>query len=385
MKRKIVPLICCFLVFVTVLIPADLNAKAESFFPNTPIEFHYLKNALFSQMDLTTGNNDYFQNDNWKYYYWCDFTPQYSAEYTVTVTTKKKMKTELYDAQENLICASYSPDEKNEDNRFVFSHTAYLEKGKTYYYKFAFTNGYFNSCGQFNIKMISGGAAEIPSDDNLHLFVNGTKERQVYELDEFTTERLLNDLSFKVVYADGKLYTWERTATVIPYLNGCDILLDLSDCEETVGYHTVTAHFMGYTTTATFEIVDCIHSYTESPLEPGWLTPAGTVYTCTKCGYSCTGNYTETGAQIYSDFMSHLNSSSTDSDFDAVYDMDADSVVSVRDYRLLINIYNVAANEMEKRMNSCAGDADYDPVYDLNSDGVINVRDFSALRKTKPQ
>ena len=51
----------------------------------------------------------------------------------------------------------------------------------------------------------------------------------------------------------------------------------------------------------------------------------------------------------------------------------------------LINIYNAAANEMEKRMNSCAGDADYDPVYDLNSDGVINVRDFSALRKTKPQ
>lgn len=384
MKRKFLPVFCCLLAFVSALVVPVSEARADSYFPNTPIEFHYLRSALFSQLDLTTGNNDYFQNDNWKYYYWCDFTPQYSAEYTVTVTTKKKMKTELYDADENFISASYSPDEKNEDNRFVFSHTAYLEKGKTYYYKFAFTNGYFNSCGPFNIKMVSGGAAEIPSDDNLHLYVNGSKNQQVYELSEFSTERLLDDLSMKVVYADGKLYTWERKATIVAYLNGCDILLDLSDCNETVGVHTVVAHFMGYTTSATFEIVDCIHTYSESALAPGWLTPAGTVFTCSKCGYSCTGDYTQTGAEIYSDFMSHLNSTSESGDFDPVYDLDSDGTVNVRDYKLLLNIYNEAWKEMESRLNSNDGDANYDPVYDLNADGVINIRDFSALSKTKP-
>lgn len=384
MKKRFAALLAALTVITAVILPGGLYARAANYFPTTPIEFENLYVALFSQITLTTGNNNYFQNDNWKYYYRCSFTPQYSAEYTVTVSTKKKMKTELYDSEGHFISASYAPDDKNEEYRYIFSHTAFLEKGETYYYEFAYTNGYFNSCGPFIVSMTSTPAEEIPQDDYLHLYVKGKKSGSVYELSSYSVQQLMLDMSMKAVYSDGKLYEWNGTDTVIPYLNGCDIILDLSDCAETVGTHTVTAHFMGRKVTAQFEIVECIHTYTSSLQKPKWLECGCTVYTCSKCGKSYESDYTDEGAQLYSDFFDYFNTCKTDDDYSAAMDINNDGYINSRDYTAIVMLMSDAEENMHAGFNSKCGEDDYNPDYDMNSDGYINSRDIVELRRTKP-
>ena len=175
MKKRLAVLTALLFLLTTAVLPYGITASAASYFPTTPIEYDGLYLALFSQLDLTTGTSDFFHGDNWKYYYRCSFTPQYSAEYTVTVSSRKKMKTELYDAQDNLLSASYAPAEINEDLRYIYSHTAYLEKGVTYYYEFAYTNGYYDSSGPFSVWMTSTPSDAVPNSDYLHLYVKGSK------------------------------------------------------------------------------------------------------------------------------------------------------------------------------------------------------------------
>lgn len=382
MKRKFAVLLAVLTVLTAVVIPGGINAVAANYFPTTPIEFENLDLALFSQLDLTTGTNNYNQNDNWKYYYRCSFTPQYSAEYTVTVSSRKKMKTELYDSAGGMISASYAPEDINDEFRYVYSHTEYLEKGETYYYVFAYTNGYYNSCGPFSVWMTSTAAEEIPQDDYLHLYVGGKSKGMVYELSSFNPQQLLLDLSMRVVFADGKLYEWKGADSLIPYLNGCDIILDLSDCTAEIGIHTVTAHYMGRAVTAQFEIVECIHSYTAAVYEPDWLEPGYTVYTCQKCSESVTADFTETASQLHSDFFKDYNTCKYDPDFNAVNDVNGDGYINVRDFSEIMKMFYETRERMLSAYNAKRGDEEYDPYLDMNSDGYINVRDISALNRT---
>lgn len=385
MKKKFAVLMALLLIVTGVILPCGVSAVAATYFPTTPIEYDQISTALFSRLDLTTGSNNFHENDNWKYYYRCSFTPQYSADYTVKISAKKKMKTELYDAQDNLLSSSYAPDEPNNGLYYEFSNTYYLEKGKTYYYEFAFTNGYFNSCGPFSVYMTSSPAAEIPSDDYLHLYVNGKKSGSVYELDSYSPQQLISDMSMRAVYSDGKLYEWNGKDTVIPYLNGCDIILDLSDCAAQTGVHTVRAHFMGREVTASFEIVDCIHSYVaSSKQEASWLQQGCTVYTCTKCSESISADIIPRGADVYADFFDYFNASSTDDDYNEIYDVNSDGHINTRDYVLIRKMKQEAENGMLSAFNKRQGQQGYDSVYDLNSDGVINARDVAELNKTLP-
>lgn len=385
MKRKLTVLLAILTMLTAVVLPRGITALANSYFPTTPIEFENLNLALFSQLDLTTGLNNFGNNDNWKYYYRCSFTPQYSAEYTVTVSSRKKMKTELYDSSGNLLSASYAPEVINDEMRYVFSNTEYLEKGETYYYEFAFTNGYINSCGPFSVWMTSTPSSEIPQDDYLHLYVDSKKSGTVYELSSYSPQQLISDLSLKAVFEDGKLYEWKGSQTQIPYLNGCDIILDLSDCTAETGLHTVKAHYMGYEVTAQFEIVNCIHNYTAEYYKPEWLIPGYTVYTCTKCADSFTGDFTETGAELHRNFFEHFNASKKDSDFNAADDINGDGYINARDFSKIARMYYAAQNSMLSSFNSKRGDSDYDPYLDMNSDGYINARDYSALYRTMPK
>lgn len=386
MKKRLAVLFAVLTVLTSVVLPCGMNAVAANYFPTTPIEFENLNLALFSQLDLTTGTNNFNQNDNWKYYYRCSFTPQYSAAYTVTVSSRKKMKTELYDAAGSLVSASYAPEELNAENRYVFSNTAYLEKGKTYFYEFSYTSGYFNSCGPFSVWMTSTAAEEIPQDDYLHLYVNGEKQGAVYELSSFSPQQLLQDLSMKVVYANGKLYEWKGSESLIPYLNGCDIILDLSDCAAELGVHTVTAHYMGREVTAQFEIVNCIHRYeTESVTAPTWLEPGYTVYRCSKCSGSVTGDFTNTVAQSSGDFFDLYNTCETDENYQAENDLNHDGYINARDYSMMLKMYQQAEKAMLSAYNAKRGDSDYVSVLDMNADGYINARDISMLSRTMPQ
>lgn len=384
MKRKLAVFMAVVTVITAVFLPGVFYARA-AYFPTTPIEFEFLNLALFSQLDLTTGTNSNHDNDNWKYYYRCPFTPQYSAEYTVTVTTRRKMKTELYDAQGTLISASYSPDEMNENYRYVHSHTAYLEKGQTYYYEFAFTNGYYDSCGPFTVQMTSTPAKDIPQDDYLHLYVNGKKSGSAYELDSYSPQSLLQDLSFRVVFEDGKLYEWKGENNAIASLNGCDIILDLSDCDSSLGTHTVTAHYMGRKVTAQFDIVKCIHDYSESVTNPTWLGQGCTVYTCSKCSESMVSDFTDSQSKQLSGFFSCYNAGEDDADFNAIYDLNSDGYINSRDYTMILKMVDYAESKMISSFNKKRNSPGYDAQYDINSDGIINSRDVVMLRQTIPE
>ena len=384
MKKRLAVLTALLFLLTTAVLPYGITASAASYFPTTPIEYDGLYLALFSQLDLTTGTSDFFHGDNWKYYYRCSFTPQYSAEYTVTVSSRKKMKTELYDAQDNLLSASYAPAEINEDLRYIYSHTAYLEKGVTYYYEFAYTNGYYDSSGPFSVWMTSTPSDAVPNSDYLHLYVKGSKNAGVYELSSYSPQQLLQDLSLRVVYADGKLYEWIGKNSSIASLNGCDIILDLSDCAATVGAHTVTAHYMGHPVQAKFEIVNCIHEYEAHVQRPTWLEPGSTVYTCSKCSESITGDFVCSESERQADFFSAFGASKTDSAYDPVYDLNADGYINSRDYVEINTMINEAQSEMLAAFNKKAGSAQYDSLYDLNTDGIINSRDVVLLYAAKP-
>lgn len=385
MKKKFALLMALLMLVTGIILPCSVSAFAATYFPTTPIEYDKLSTALFSRIDLTTGTNNYHENDNWKYYYRCSFTPQYSADYTVTVSSRKKMKTELYDADDNLLSSSYAPYKANNGLYYEFSNTYYLEKGKTYYYEFAFTNGYFNSCGPFSVMMTSSPAAEIPSDDYLHLYVNGKKSGSVYELDSYSPQQLISDMSLRAVYSDGRLYEWKGEDTVIPYLNGCDIILDLSDCAAETGTHTVTVHFMGREVNAEFEIVDCIHNYVmTSQQQSSWLQQGCTVYTCIKCSESMSADIIPKGADAYTDFFDCFNLSSTDAGFNETYDVNSDGHINSRDYVLIKKMAENAKQGIYSAFNKRKGEQGYNPLYDINSDGIVNSRDVSALNRTLP-
>ena len=66
MKKRLAVLFAVLTVLTSVVLPCGMNAAAANYFPTTPIEFENLNLALFSQLDLTTGTNNFNQNDNWK-------------------------------------------------------------------------------------------------------------------------------------------------------------------------------------------------------------------------------------------------------------------------------------------------------------------------------
>lgn len=384
MKKKWISLICVLSALCILISGAFIcYANTGPYLPTTPL-YDTLNNMLFTLgRTFTTGNNNYFQNDNYKYYYWCDFTPQYGADYTVTVTTPKRMKIELYDSDNNFISRVDAPEEKDENNKFVFSLTHRLEERETYYYKFAYTNGYFNSCGPFFVQLSSGGGDLIPNDEYLHLFIDGMRNGKVYDMYNYSQNLMISQLSFKAVHKDGRLHTWSFEESGIFYLDGCDILMNLGDCQKTVGKHTLEVHYMGYKTAATFIIVECLHEYEESSIFPTWLEKGCTKYVCKKCGDSYFADYYENGQGMCSEFIGKLNSISGDDNYDVHYDLNKDGIINARDYKFLLDMYENANRELKERLNTSLDDEAYLSVYDMDNDGVINDTDYTMLLNSK--
>ncbi len=362
----------------------SFNALAQDFTPTTPIEYHDIGNALFRSTSLSTGSNPYNFNDNWKYYYWCDFTPQYSAEYSASIDAIRPIGVEIYDAEGNLLNAD--EDHDYGDEKWYYANAgAFLEKGETYYFRLFFCGGHYDSCGKFNIILESKGSPDFPSAENLNLYVGGSQFQTQYELAEYSYQRVFYDISLLLVFADGSFFKWENSPDVSLSVRGVDIILDMSDCAATVGTHKVTIHYMGYEATASFEIVKCFHEYDASEVKPTWLSPGYASHICKKCGESYNSNYTYSGQMLYFEFDKYINAFYGGDGYLSCADMNDDGVINLRDYSLLRELYSDAQNGFLSFFGTSKGSNNYSAEYDMNSDGYINIRDYSLLRQTKPK
>jgi len=123
------------------------------FTPDKAVEFHDMNKFLFREKEFTTklSSQPPYASEDWRNFYWCDFVPQYSADYSFDVKSQFKMKCEIYDAENNLLSSGYSADTKESDKLYHFSLTYRLEIDKQYYFKFAFTEGNYDTVGKFYV------------------------------------------------------------------------------------------------------------------------------------------------------------------------------------------------------------------------------------------
>ena len=299
MKRAI-SLLLSFAMFVSMLSSMGaVFATNTDFTPTTAIEYSKLGTYMFQEKQLSTGSVDYdnleeyFEDGAWKYYYWCDFTPEYSATYTIAIRSSKLMTAELYDADGNLLASESSPEEKD----YTVGSTSYyyfelgydLEDGETYYYKLYFSGGCYDSCGSFYYTFSSDAYAVYDENDNQTegvtdgvLYVNDSTG-YVYELEDYSVSQLIEDLSLLVKFANGSYATWDSDEAAAKILNGVKIYINTSDCTATVGEHTVVAYYMGVKFEATFYICEG-HEYTYySTADPTCEDDGYDLYICTKC------------------------------------------------------------------------------------------------------
>lgn len=361
---------------------ASLIALAQDYTPDTPINYSSIDSALFKSVTLTTGTNPYGTNDNWKYYYRCNFTPQYSADYSCTMESIHPVGVDIYDSEESLLASDICKT-LGENRRYSATATYYLEKGKTYYFKLYFTGGHYDSCGKFDVSLKSGGSPDFPGAENLTLYVGDSIFQTVYELSEYSYQTLFYDLSLLAVFADGSFFKWQNSTSASLSIRGVDIILDMSDCTATLGKHTVRINYMGYEATASYTIVECVHNFGSSFVKPTWLTAAHNCYECTKCGYCYEDGYTLTAREIYAGFTKYY--SATENEYFRFADMNDDGSVNLRDYSLLRSLYTVAKKDYFSHFGSAKGGDNYSAEFDVNSDGVINMRDYSLLIQSKPK
>lgn len=317
---------------------------AGTHIPNTPIEFHDMNKFLFMEKEFNTnlsGKPSWDSTcDDWKYYYWCDFKPQYGADYSFAVRARFAIRCEIYDDANNVLASAESPNKKEADGRYHLSLTHYLEKGKQYYFKFAFTDNYRDTFGQFWVYFSSGESGTLNDADHLHLTINESSTSYTYELDEYSVPKLFQDLKFIVIYPNGHFSEWISKETPIMALDGVDILLNSSDCKKEIGQHTLIAHYLGYKAEATFNIVKCKHKYSfDSITEPGWKEPGALNYKCEKCG-EINSEPTLTAEELKPIVEKCLNSKYGDAVFDERADVNRDNAVNARDVAIILKAYN---------------------------------------------
>ena len=81
--------------------------SALDFTPDRPIEFHDMNKCLFREREFNTklSSQHPAYTDDWRNFFWCDFKPQYAADYSFDIKSKFKMKCEIYDADNNMLSA----------------------------------------------------------------------------------------------------------------------------------------------------------------------------------------------------------------------------------------------------------------------------------------
>lgn len=314
--------------------------SALDFTPDRPIEFHDMNKCLFREREFNTklSSQHPAYTDDWRNFFWCDFKPQYAADYSFDIKSKFKMKCEIYDADNNMLSAGNSPEAKESDGLYHFSLTYRLEKGAQYYFKFAFTEGNYDTVGKFTVYFYSGESGTLDDTNPLDLSINNSY-LYTYELAEYSVPQLMQDLKFIVFYPNGKFSKWISRETPITALDGVDIIFNASDCQKTVGRHTLVAHYLGYETEVPFEIVECKHSYQIKSIdEPEWKKTGKVNYECTKCGDTYS-DIIPTAEELKPMIERTLNSKYGDGIYNVNADINRDKVINARDVAIVLKAY----------------------------------------------
>lgn len=317
-------------------------APVLDFTPNTPIEFHNINKFLFMEKEFDTkvhaGHPS--DTDDWRYYYWCDFKPQYTADYSFAVRSQFRLKCEIYDENNNLLAAQ-NTDSQKVSGYYNLELTYRLEVDKQYYFKFAFTEGNYDTVGKFWVYFSSNGSDILESAESIHLLINESSTSYTYELAEYSVPQLFLDLEFVVFYKDGSYARWVSRDNPAPQaLNGIDILLNSSDCRAEVGQHTLVAHYLGYETQATFNIVACKHQYKlDGIVYPQWKQQGERCYVCEKCQDTYT-EFTPTAEELKPIMEACLNTKSDDAAYNIAADINRDGAVNGRDVAIILKAYH---------------------------------------------
>lgn len=387
MKKKIALLLVTIIILTASITGVNSALAAETFTPDLPIYDHDLGQWLFRERYLTTevystvtypvGTSEY--NENRRYYYLFDFVPQYSADYTVNVRCKRKMRCDLYDKDYNLLAYGETSTPVTPLN-YTYEFTFPLVKGEQYYYKFYYTAGWTDSFGPFYLTFTSSESDEIGS---MKLSVINSQNTNVYDINGFTTQQMERDLRLDVTLKDGRPLTWISRDLPIPTLNNCDIIVDRSTFSKELGEHTVNVYYLGHKATTTYIVEGCLHDYVlDSSSPPKWLEEGYSTYVCSKCGEILKSDFTLTGAELYENYSQCINSVTGDDNYSEEVDFNKDGVINARDFALINSLYYDAVSECESCMNLSSEDEGYNAVYDLNQDNIIDESDFSLLVKT---
>lgn len=342
MKKKILAMVMAVIVVLSAVTGVVSYAAGINldFTPNTPIAYHDINKYLFMEKEFSTGRIKDVEDGDWKYYYWCDFKPQYTADYSFNIRSEFQLKCEIYDADNTLLAAGYSDTKKGDDRLFHLELTHRLEENKQYYFKFAFTEGNYDTVGKFWVYFSSNGSDRVVSADNLHLLVNGSSTAYTYYLEDYSVAQLFQDLELAVVFKDGSFAKWLSRENPQHVLNGVDILLNSSDCRAEPGQHTLIAHYLGYEVRATFNIVECNHQYkANSIIEPLWKQQGKVNYKCEKCGKSYS-EFTPTAEELKPVVEASLNTKFGDAGFNAAADINKDNAVNARDVAIIMKAYD---------------------------------------------
>lgn len=343
MKKRILSAVTAIIVALSVISGLGAFYAAGTHVPDNPIEFHDMNKFLFMEKEFDTRKSSLpswdLNNEDWRNYYWCDFKPQYGADYSFAIRSEFAMRCEIYDNENNLLASGDSNTPKETDG-YHLSLTYRLEKNQQYYFKFVFTDQYHDTAGKFWVYFSSGESGTLNDADHLHLTINESSTSYTYELDEYSVPKLFQDLKFIVIYPNGHFSEWISKETPIMALDGVDILLNSSDCKKEIGQHTLIAHYLGYKVEATFNIVKCKHKYNfDSITEPGWKEPGALNYKCEKCG-EINSEPTLTAEELKPIVEKCLNSKYGDAVFDERADVNRDNAVNARDVAIILKAYN---------------------------------------------
>ena len=211
------------------------------------------------------------------------FTPQYTAEYTLSFFVHNPNGESGRNAHASLTFPGgkvqegeypYRPNAKDYSRPYI---TATLEKGKTYTY--SVWDWTATSTGAtVDVDFTSGESGTLSQEVGLRLYLDQT------EFTAYSQQAVLNAMKLLIVDRTGAHLEWKyKDAMGSLLVGGADVIVDLSGCGAE-GMNTMAVYYQGYRAEAKFEIRSHEHNYEAGDSVLPTCTTAGyTPYFCTIC------------------------------------------------------------------------------------------------------
>ena len=209
------------------------------------------------------------------------FTPQYTAEYTLSFFVHNPKGESGRNAHASLTFPGgkvqegeypYRPNAKDYSRPYI---TATLEKGKTYTYH---VWGWMPTSegSDVDITFISGASGALTEELGLRAYL---PDKTFYSYDP---QAVLNELKLLVGFknATKPLEWYYKNAGGVLSINGVDVIVDMSGCGAE-GMNTMSVYYQGYRADVNFEV----HALRRGKAVPPTCTSNGyTPYICGNCG-----------------------------------------------------------------------------------------------------